>query len=88
MFYSGVWGTACDTYFHAVDAKVACKQLGLPYSNAQVVHDAAFGEGSGTIFNHIDCTGSEIRLDESDGGYSWFHTHCSTHLNDAGVRCL
>ena len=47
VYYNRVWGTVCDEYWHTSEAKVVCKQLGLPYTNAQAVHDSTFGQGSG-----------------------------------------
>ena len=66
-----------------------CRQLGLPYSNAQPVGAAVFGEGSGQIWlNKVSCYGFEDSVDECirHSGYPWGGVICS-HRKDAGVVC-
>ena len=88
VYYNNHWNTVCDDYWDANDAKIVCKELGWPYSNAQAYTGAFFGQGSGPILDHLDCSGSESRLHECS--YILNHGHCNVrndHGEDAGVRC-
>jgi len=84
---SGVWGTVCDNDWSAVDANVACRQLGYSGSDATVFTNAAqFGQGFGLIaLNDVACTAYESRL--IDCPYSNSTASCS-HADDSGVRCV
>ena len=80
----GEWGTVCDDGWDAYDARVVCRQLGLPHGNAQAFRSAAFGTGSGPIWlGGVRCTGSESRLDACKTGI-----FICFHIEDAGVRCM
>ena len=86
VLYNNVWGTVCDDSWSTSDAKVICRQLGLPDSNAVAVGGAAFGEGTGEIWlDEVECYGSESNLGECS--HQGLGTHNCGHEEDAGVRC-
>jgi hypothetical protein len=67
--YNGQWGTVCDTNWGAPDAKVVCRQLGLPTKYAVALH--AYGGGSDLIhFAGFHCTGNESHLVNCSVEYS------------------
>ena len=81
----GVWGTVCDDYFDTNDANVVCRQLGLPGKGAAVYNGAYFGQGTGPFhIQYIGCSGSESDLLQCSQGT---YPYCSSHVEDAGVRC-
>ncbi|XP_072045350.1 uncharacterized protein [Amphiura filiformis] len=87
VFHDNVWGTVCDNWWSANDAKVVCRQLGLPYGGAQAIRGAVFGQGSGQIWlDNVLCNGSESILEECDH-FGWGIDDCE-HEEDAGVRCV
>ncbi|XP_072036251.1 uncharacterized protein [Amphiura filiformis] len=89
--FHNVWGTVCDKALigglSVNNARVICRQLGLPYGAAQLVGNAAFGQGSGQIWqNAFGCSGSENRV--RDCNYDGEFIEGCTHSNDVGVRCI
>ena len=101
VYHNGVWGTVCDDIWDASNARVVCRQLGLPYNSSEALCCAqtrissdetnccteTFGQGSGTIWlDNVDCTGSESRLDECSHR-AWGQHNCG-HQEDAGVTCM
>lgn len=82
----GTWGTVCDDQFHNVDARVVCKQLGLPYGGAEATYDASFGQGDDHVaITNLYCTGSESSLAQCN--YQTGSSVTCSHANDAGVIC-
>ncbi|XP_072016223.1 scavenger receptor cysteine-rich domain superfamily protein-like [Amphiura filiformis] len=81
------WGTVCDNSWDTADAKVVCRQLGLPYSSAVALKAAFFGEGSGDIWtDNVGCYGSETSLNQCSHSDWGSNLYC-THYMDAGVIC-
>ena len=84
--YNGIWGTICDNFWDTDDAKVACRQLGLPYREAQAIGGGLLGQGVGQIWlNDVQCVGNESRLDECR--HAGWGVHDCSHRQDAGVIC-
>jgi hypothetical protein len=80
----GNWGTVCDDYWDANDAKVACRQLGFSTKGAIAYSNAHFGAGTGKILlDDVKCTGSEDTLFDCPHAA---HHNCR-HTEDAGVSC-
>jgi deleted-in-malignant-brain-tumors protein 1 len=80
-----MWGTVCDDDWDAVDARVACMQLGYSPTNAIAYREARFGQGVVPIvLDNVACQGSETRL--IDCSYDG-HTADCRHAEDAGIQC-
>ena len=73
------------------DSSVVCRQLGLPFTNAQFVAGRVFGQGTGPIWlDEVECTGQENSLDEcSHDGWGIINNsdYCNNHDLAAGVIC-
>ena len=85
IFLNGQWGTVCGDYWDIRDARVACRQLGLPGVIAATLV-GSFGSGSGPIYlDDLLCTGSESNLESCP--HAGIGVHNCSHTNDAGARC-
>ena len=81
-----VWGTVCDDSWGAVDAQVACRQLGFSANGAVALTLADVVDGTGQIWlDQVGCAGSETRL--IDCTRNPLGQHDCVHFEDAGVRC-
>ena len=81
---SGTWATVCHNEWETVDAKVVCKQLGLPYEGAEErVLRIRYGEYEHFMTN-VNCIGNESHL--IDCQYSNMSSPCDLH-RVAGVIC-
>ena len=68
------------------DAKVVCRQLGLPWGSPKAVKGAYHGAGSGPIWlDNVKCDGSETVLVNCTSN-GW-RTHNCDHEDDASVSC-
>ena len=83
---NGYWGSVCDEEWSNEDAKVVCRQLGLPYNAAQAIHGAFFGKGSGyKSLDDVECNGDESSLDQCH--HSGWRDHSCGWNKDAGILC-
>ena len=86
VLFGGVWGTLCGNLWSLNNAKVLCRQLGLPHENAYAQGNAEFGQGSGPIWlDNVACSGNESSLLECSHA-GWGNSNC-VHAQDVGVVC-
>lgn len=86
IYHGGMWGTVCDDYFTAVDANVACFQLGFGYNGIPLGVGDSYGDGMGPIWlDDVDCTGTETQLAQC-GNLGWGVHNCA-HSEDVAIRC-
>lgn len=89
--HKGLWGTVCDDHFDANSAKVVCRMLGFPTSNARVYNGSKDYRGTGPVWvrltrDHI-CTGEEVHLSECKESDLWNHDHHCSHAEDVAISC-
>ncbi|KAL5012866.1 hypothetical protein ScPMuIL_011417 [Solemya velum] len=86
VFYNGTWGTVCDDNWDNRDAKVICRMLGFPTTNASARTNAFFQQGSGQIWlDTVNCLGNESSIVQC--GHNVWGRHDCGHNEDAGVVC-
>ncbi|CAH1779950.1 unnamed protein product, partial [Owenia fusiformis] len=84
VYYNNAWGTVCDDDFDDIDAKVACKHLGMSYEGA--TFKESLGGGIGDIWlDDMGCVGTETSLFECTHR-SWGDHNCK-HGEDVGIAC-
>jgi deleted-in-malignant-brain-tumors protein 1 len=83
---SGQWGTVCSTGWDALDASVACRQLGFSPTDAVPRLNAYFGQGAGAvILGGANCRGTEATLVACE--HEPLYGSSCGHAQDAGVSC-
>ena len=61
--WGGYWGYVCGYNWNDVDAKVACRQLGLPYENAKASSGDIYAISVRYIWlSYVECKGHEEDL--------------------------
>ena len=89
--HKGVWGTICDDHFGNEEAKVICRMLQLPTSNAKVYKKTTEYHDKGPIWIHFDednnCNGNESSITECKQTYLWEHDFDCEHTEDVAVTC-
>ena len=89
---NNIWGTVCDDMWDVIDAQVACRQLGMPHSDAAPLF-TGFTNGDGQIWlDNVQCAVTDLEGDSAtrliDCTANPLGTHDCDHTQDAGVRCL
>ena len=80
----GTWATVCHTEWQTVDAKVVCKQLGLPHGGAEERALYLRHEEDQLVVTNVNCIGNESRL--VDCQYMNVSSTCEDY-HIAGVIC-
>ncbi len=85
VMIDGVWGTVCDDWFDIAEARVACRQLGLSTTNAQVFVGSRFGSNPSApiLMDDVSCVGLELGLQNCTFAVQ---SDCG-HSEDVGVSC-
>ena len=79
---NGQWGTVCDDYWDSnpFNARVVCRQLGLPWTGAVAKSNAYFGSNTALpiLVDDVACGGGETTLDactrRTDGSNNCGHS--------------
>ena len=50
MKHKGIWGTICEDFFDKEEAKVVCRMLGFPSSNARIYDKTTNFDGKGPVW--------------------------------------
>ncbi len=85
----GEWGTVCgglSVVFSDNEAKVACRQMGLPYREAVAARRGIYFDPADTrpaVYHNVVCNGDEERIDFCD---HLEYVTCS-HYYDVGIIC-
>ena len=92
IFHAGEMGTICDDGVGDEVAKVACRQMGLPFQTATAMVGGAGWEGSGVTpgtgpiwLDSLVCQGDEESISDCDH-QPWGEHNCE-HQEDVGICC-
>eukprot|EP00798_Chlamydomonas_sp_ICE-L_P029532 gene29532-5878_t len=85
VYKDGQWGTVCDDMFDSNTnaAKVVCRQLGLPWTDARVDTSVTGNAGLEILMDEVRCGGSESSLLDC----SHVSKHDCDHTEDVETTC-
>ena len=82
----GEWGTVCDDGWGALEATVACRELGFQEVATELTDEFGPGAESQPIWlDDISCRGDEEAIEDC-GSNPISHHDCS-HTEDVGIIC-
>lgn len=100
VLYNNIWGSVCPDLWDTNNAKVVCRQLGLPHENAEALGMPAFRQwelwfgAEPQWLDSVNCSGVESNLGECSHSVTswdqvdWAFLSCSHWETSAGVRCI
>ena len=87
---NGEWGTICENFWDARDARVICRHLGFESETAIGIH--GYGGGTGPIHrNLVECTGNESTISQCPSCTEALcveNSQCPGHQYDVAVDCF
>jgi deleted-in-malignant-brain-tumors protein 1 len=87
QYFSGIWGTVCDTGFTNVEAQVACYSLGFDQGQGTYLGNQ-FGPGTGQIWlDNVQCHGNETVINGCNHS-PWGEVNNCTHADDVSISCV
>lgn len=83
---NGRWGTVCSSYWTTTEAKVVCRELGLPEATV-ALKKTVFPSGNTSTLMILDyCTGSESSLVNCSHNTA-INNYCGETYKEVGVAC-
>ena len=88
VYYNGVWGTVCSSFWDIKDSTVACRSLGLPPATYVLWRTIDKFRSSTQWLTRFRCTGNESSLSECPhAGWGNTASWCRRSAYVAGVVC-
>ena len=87
VYKNGRWGTVCSNYWRTEEAKVVCRELGLPQATA-ALSKAVFPSGNTSTLMRLDyCIGTESSLFNCTHEIAIHSQYCGRSYQEVGVVC-
>ncbi|XP_054766227.2 scavenger receptor cysteine-rich type 1 protein M160-like [Lytechinus pictus] len=89
IYYNSTWMTISNKNLRGSPSRVACRQLGLPFTEANFVRDKRIfttSDSEKVLVTWMICRGGEDRLTECDS-FDWNPVPFHTHDEDLAIFC-
>jgi deleted-in-malignant-brain-tumors protein 1 len=83
---NGKWGTVCSKYWFISEAKIVCRELGLPEATLALNKAVFPSGGTPVVMDVISCTGIEPSLVNCSYNHV-LNNYCSRRHKEVGVVC-
>ncbi|XP_003724465.1 scavenger receptor cysteine-rich type 1 protein M130 [Strongylocentrotus purpuratus] len=90
IYYNSTWSTISNKTVGDSVPRVACRELGLPFTEAEFVRDKSMiftpADSEYVLVTRISCYGDEVRLTECYQ-FDWILVQFYTHKEDLAIVC-